>query len=104
MSSKDLNVWVGRGIVTFKKTVPVQGGSYQVTDLFIQIDRNVKGMIKSTLVPLEAWGDMSKACDDINHNDMVEVEGRFENKKWKNASKQEMSKNLIVVEKIQKLR
>lgn len=99
------NLWVGKGFLKSKKTITINDslkGSYEVTDLVLSIRRIIKGTPKITLIPLEAWGEMSELSDDFNEGDMVIVEGHFENKKWRNQSKAWMTKNVVVVEKITK--
>lgn len=100
------NIWVGFGRIKTIKTVTIKDsfkGDYKVTDIILVVDRNVKGNIKTTIVPLEAWGNLSEACKDFQEGDKISVEGRFTNKHWKNKNKEEMTKNLIVVEKVEKL-
>lgn len=99
------NLWTGRGLVKNLKmiTIPDSRGDYQVTDIILSIKRMVKGVAEYTLVPLEAWGKVSELCADLSEGDMVVVEGYFKNKSWQNKKKEWISKNLIVVEKIERV-
>lgn len=99
------NLWNGRGLVKNIKTVSINDTrcTYEVTDITLSIKRTIKGKDKYTLVPLEAWGEMSKGAQHIKGGDLVAVEGHFANKKWQNKEHGMMSKNVIVLEKITKL-
>lgn len=98
------NSWLGTGIIESKKTIQIKDprGDYEVTDLLISVEREIKGNLKVTMVPVECWGEKSIQCDEFQKGDLVKVHGHFENKKWKNKQKVEVSKNLIVLEKIEK--
>lgn len=99
------NLWIGQGFIKTINCVKVCTGNreYSVTDIVLSVERKIKGEVKVTFVPLEAWEQMSKACDDLKEGDFISVEGYFKNKKWINKRDVEMSKNLIVVEKIKKV-
>lgn len=97
------NLWTGKGLLKTKKTITINDpnkGSYEVTDILLSVRRMVKNIPKYTIVPLEAWGEVSKLTKDLKEGDIVVVEGHFENKKWQNKAQELMTKNLIVVEKI----
>jgi len=98
------NSWHGKGLIKTIKTVviPDPRGDYEVTDLTISIKRTIKGKEKITLVPIEGWGEMSACCKSFKEGDMVFIEGHFANKKWTNKEKVDISKNLIVLERIEK--
>lgn len=98
------NLWTGKGIVKVKKTFVIKDprGDYEVTDITLEIERDIKGVPKITLVPIEAWGAMSKMCQNLQEGDTVTVEGHFENKHWKNKKMVETNKNVITLEKINK--
>lgn len=102
---KPENKWSGIGEVIKKSSVTIEDsrGNYKVTDISVVCDRQVKGQLKSTTVPLECWGTMSEACDNIETGDWVKVVGRFENKSWNNKAGIRQTKNLVVVESIEKL-
>jgi hypothetical protein len=103
---KKRNYWTGVGMVKSVKRATIfdkkKETSYEVTDIMLSIKQIIKGKDKYTIVPLEAWGDMSKACVDLTEGDLIEVEGHFANKKWKDGSDVERKLNLIVVESIKK--
>lgn len=99
------NHYEAKGILKNKKTLTIDDsrGKYEVTDLSISTCRLVKGNKEIIMVPVEAWGEVSKSCANIDIGDMVIIEGYFKNKKWKNKSGIEVSKNLIVAEKVEKV-
>lgn len=98
------NYWKGEGMVKSIKKASIfdkrKGIEYEVTDILLSIKETIKGKDKFTIVPLEAWGNMSNACQNLREGQIIQVEGHFANKKWKDADDVERKLNVIVVESV----
>ncbi len=100
------NHWKGEGMIKSVKKANIfdkrKGIEYEVTDILLSIKETIKGKDKYTIVPLEAWGDMSVACNNYREGDIIKVGGHFANKKWKDSEDIERKLNVIVLEEIGK--
>jgi len=75
---------------------------YKVSDIMLSIKDVIKGKAKYTIVPIEAWGQMSDAAQEFKVGDMITVTGHFANKEWKDGKDIDRKLNLIVLETIEK--
>lgn len=106
MIQKDKNYWTGYGMIKSMKSSTIydknKDTEYIVMDVSLSIKDVIKGKEKFTLIPLEAWGEMASACQEFDVGDIVQVEGHFANKKWKDGAEVEQKRNVIVMESIRR--